>query len=709
VSGSYSAVAEGGGVTITAGAQRLKFLPGPDGRFRYRSEVERPDGWRPVAELANCLVQGASFDLAADAFEIVEAGGGHGEAVEVVFRGGGPFPWEARVRASTDDPWFSFVVTLEPAAPIDLLAAPVLEPWCVTWLGSSDRLRRTQHDTWRQTTIAAPTRSSTGAPGNDLPAAYFYDVAHQAEVCFYLDVGAMSWMSEENLARFRDIEIGPVWDAAGRYGIGMHASRRSGASFPAGKARFSYKLWQRYRAAPPTESEALGTLIELCAPLLGPDARPLETAPGWSEIARGTLTQLRGESAIVTVNGVVGHPAYLPEPGRPVPEGIELMTQVDVLAPLCLLGQVDVGARSHADRLAAGLQAFWRPATRIFGNGLPAPGGDEIVDSWYFVENALVKLAWIARARRDRMLQERVRMAMVEARELAHRCQYLFPLFFVAGRNEPAGNGWNVAINGLYAYACMLTREATRDEEWLEEAARALRTLANAPLSLLYHEPQELAFGSLAAGLLAEGANPGEWLRIGRHLVDAQLRMAYWYSDPVGLRAGYDIRGGFQACAGLLYPAFKENVESVLPWVDALGRFGLSPLLLRFLDLQRRHNTAFLRDGSNIPVEDLGTLELGEGTGRLGREIYGAGEVLWMGLLFDTLARAEDPEICVVWLDVLNGWEAFPPATLRLAVFNPTQQAREVRLSFPLGGVTVGISLDAGEARRLDVERSPAG
>lgn len=702
MSGSYSAVAEGRGVTITAGAQRLKFSSEPDGRLSYRSEVEAPEGWLPVAELANSFVQGASFDLAAETFQIAEAGGG--EAVAVVFRGGKPFPWEARVSASAEDAWFSFVVTVEPAAAIRLQAAPVLEPWCVTWLGSVDRLRWTQHDTWRQTTIAAPTRSSTGAPGNDLPAAYFYDIAHQAEVCCYFDFGAMSWMSEANLARFRDVEIGPVWDPAGRYGVGMHASRRSGTRFPAGKAQFAYKLWQRHRAAPPSEAEALGTLIELCAPLLRPDAEPLEAALRWSEIARATLTELRGEGTMVAVNGVVGHPAYLPEPGRPAAEGIELMTQVDVLAPLCLLGQVDTEARSHADRLAAGLQAFWRPATRIFGNGLPAPEGDEIVDSWYFFENALIKLAWISRARRDRMLQERVRMAMVEARELAHRCQYLFPLFFVAGRNEQVGIGWNVAINGLYAYACMLTREATRDEEWLGEATRALRTLASAPLSLLYHEPQELAFGSLAAGLMAEIEKPGEWLVVARHLVDAQLRMAYWYSDPAGLGAGYDIRGGFQACAGLLYPALKENVESVLSWVDALGKFGLSPLLLRFLDLQRRHNLAFLRDGSNIPLEDLGTLELGGGTGRLGREIYGAGEVLWMGLLFDTLARAEDPEICVVWLDVLSSWEAFPPSKLRLAVFNPTRQAREVRLSFPLGRHNFEtFRLGAGEARRLEL------
>jgi hypothetical protein len=74
-----------------------------------------------------------------------------------------------------------------------------------------------------------------------------------------------------------------------------------------------------------------------------------------------------------------------------------------------------------------------------------------------------------------------------------------------------------------------------------------------------------------------------------------------------------------------------------------------------------------------------------------------------MALLFDTLARADDPEICVLWLDALNSWEAFPPATLRLAVFNPTREAREVRLTFPLGGRAEAFTLSAGEARRLDV------
>jgi hypothetical protein len=705
---TFDAQPEGDGVRITAGSQRLTFTRSTDGLLRYTSDVQVGDDWSPVAAVQNSLVQGPSFDLAPSAFEIVYyATHRHApDGVEVRFHGEQPMPWRASVWATPGDPWFHFLITVESPGQISLQASPFLEPWCVTWLGEVDRLRWTQHDTWRQTTIAAPTRSSTGAPGNDLPAAYFYDVAHQAEICFYADVGAMTWMGQENLARFRDIEVGPVWEADGRYGIGMHAARRSGTRFPAGWETFAFNLWHRHRTTAPTEREALSCLIERCAPLLRADSSTTSPPPAWSEVAAGTLSELQGARAFISVGNVRGHPAYLPQPDRPTPAALELMTQVDVLAPLGLLSRIDDGARAHANRIADTLTSFWRAETGVFGNGLPAPAGEEIVDSWYFFENALIKLAWIARARRDQLLRERVLLSLHHARDLAHRCQYLFPLFYVAGRNEPVGTGWNLAVNGLYAYACMLALEDSGDAAWRTEAERALRTLGHAPISLLYHEPQELAFGSLAAGLLAEPGEAGEWLRLGKHLVDAQLRMAYWYSDPVGLKAGYDIRGGFQACAGLLYPAFKENVESILPWMGSLQRFGLSPLLLRFLDLQRRNNSAFLGNGSNIPYEDLGTLELGGGTGRLGREIYGAGEVLWMALIFDTLARADDPEICVVWLDVLDSWDRFPPDILRLAVFNPTESERHVRLTLPHGGTPPVFTLQGGESRRVDVQRT---
>ncbi|HYM49859.1 MAG TPA: hypothetical protein VET65_04725 [Candidatus Limnocylindrales bacterium] len=698
----HHAQVDGDGVLITAGWQRLRFRRGKDGRLRFESEVRGETGWRAVATIPNTFVQGASFDLAADRFAIQDAGP---DALAVWFEGGEPFPWQARVSATPADAFLHVLVTVEPAQPVSLRAHPFLEPWCVLWLGHLDLLRWTQHDAWRQTTIRAPTRSSMGAPGNDLPAAYFYDVAHQAEVCFYADVGRMGWFGPDTHARFRDVEIGPVREPDGRYGVGLHARRRSGRRFPAGPQRFSYAVWQRHRPASPTEREALATLIDLCAPLLGADPPSLDRDPAWLAVSAGTLRALEDPGALITVDGVVGHPAYAPQVGTATPGAIELMTQADVLAPLALHARVDAGARRHADRLAASLDAFWRPDPGVFGNVHPAPS-DEVIDSWYVFENALIKLAWIARARQDATLGRRVLDGLARARELAHRCQYLFPLFYDAATQEPVGAGWNVAVNGLYAYACLLADPLDPHGGWADEAGCALRAMIHAPIDLLAHEPQELAFGALAAAILDQREGSASWEEAGRHLLNAQLRMAYWDTDPVSLQGGHDIRGGFQACAGLLYPAFKENVESILPWTGWMRRTALSPLLLRMMDLQRRNNRAFFAGGTPIPYEDVATLELGAPAGSLGREIYGTGEVFWMALLFDTLARSEDPELCVVWLDALDSWDQFPPSTLRLAVFNPTSQPREARLTVFGGAAARPFMLAPGEARRIQLDAS---
>jgi hypothetical protein len=570
----------------------------------------------------------------------------------------------------------------------------------VLWIGEFDRLTFTQRDVWRQTEIRAPTRSVQGQPGNDLPAAYLYDPARAVEFGFFADLESMTWMSDQSLARFRDIEIGSVRTSGPqpKYGIGMHAHQRSGDRFPAGAQRFTFHFFQLHRATVPTQWEALATLIDACAPFVRPSAA---APPSWSSVAAGTVADLQDEArTMATVEGTSGHTAYV-RGTAPDAGSIELMTQVDVLAPLTIYSRVDSAARTHADRLAASIPHFLRPSG-VFGNSLPAPGPPEVVDSWYFFENALIKLAWISLGRGDVSSQERFMEGLDRARDLAHRTGYLFPLFYLLETNEPTGTGTNLGVNGLYAYACLLGHEITGAPLLLDEAEQALTTLIRAPLQLLYHEPQELAFGALAAAMLPErGLNP-RWTARARDLLHAQLRMAYWVEDPLATRSGYQVRGGFQACAGLLYPAFKENVESILPWTGVLRRLDLDPLLLTFMDLQRRHNRWFFASGSHIPFEDLGTLELGPGVGRLGQEIYGAGEVFWSALCFDAVAHAEDPEICVVWLDALEAWHEWP-RPLHLAVFNPTATSRSTSIRTTGGGASTQLTLGPGECLRLEL------
>ena len=143
-----------------------------------------------------------------------------------------------------------------------------------------------------------------------------------------------------------------------------------------------------------------------------------------------------------------------------------------------------------------------------------------------------------------------------------------------------------------------------------------------------------------------------------------------------------------------MYPAFKENVEAILPWTGLLKRGLIIEPLLRFMDQQRRNNFSFFEKCSQaevsnslpfIPFENLGTLELGGQTGKVGKEIYGAGECLWMYLMFEGLGQVDDRELMLVSLDLLGTWNAktFPPSMLNFILFNPTASDREAQLSFP--------------------------
>src|SRR5947209_6751742 len=149
-----------------------------------------------------------------------------------------------------------------------------------------------------------------------------------------------------------------------------------------------------------------------------------------------------------------------------------------------------------------------------------------------------------------------------------------------------------------------------------------------------------------------------------------------------------------QAAASILYPAFKENVEAILPWTGIMKRGIVIEGLLRFMDQQRRNNFSFFEKCSEdrqnvamgfIPFENLGTLELGGQTGNVGKEIYGAGESIWMYLMFEALGQVSDRELMLVNLDLLDIVHAkeFPPRKLNFILYNPTAIGRSANIQIP--------------------------
>jgi hypothetical protein len=219
----------------------------------------------------------------------------------------------------------------------------------------------------------------------------------------------------------------------------------------------------------------------------------------------------------------------------------------------------------------------------------------------------------------------------------------------------------NAGVGGLYAAGCILAAQLFGDRTYLEEAQTALTVIHQLPPHMLTHEPQQLTFAAAAARMLAVSGFGDHWRQVAADFVQLSLRMGYWGDDPAV--DYYDPRGMFQACASLGYPAYKENVETLLAWPELLSDdSGALPLdlMAAFANLQRVHNKSFfdpylpedMRRGPcpHIPYEDLATAEFPH-TAKLGKELYGTGEVFWSALLFDPLGVIDD-EVLVFSLDM---------------------------------------------------------
>lgn len=576
-----------------------------------------------------------------------------------------------------------------------------LNPASVLWIGLLDALDERQAHTWRQTILRAPTVNQQGLGGNDLPACYLYDHSTCSETVCYFAPDAFVWSPR----RFYDFALREVirYHPVGCYGVGLCTTTPDAAlRLSPGTHRFAWWFTQRYRAETPSNWEAQRILIETAAPLLNPVPRLIPDAIPWHEMAQHTLHDLADPACWIEIDGVRGLRAYVRGSSavkRDEAKGFELMTQLDVLWPL-LLWQQTTGVPDEvriAESLEKTLNHFERHDWNYVANNFPPRPGDSFMDTWYFLENALIKLPWVAYLTGNNTLKDLFLTAMRGAQSLASNTNFLFPLFADANGWQPRHSLLNVSVGGLYAAGCVIAAQldTPRAAFYLSEAAAALRTLYQLPPHQLTHEPQQLSFAAAAASYLARHnvERTTDWMTMAADFVGLTLRMGYWGQDPSV--PFYDPRGMFQACASLSYPAYKENVETLLPWLEVLRGSVDSDVLIRtmaaFANLQRCHNTAFFdpylpaehRHGpcAYIPYEDLATHEFQQ-TAKLGKELYGAGEVFWSALLFDALGTVDQPDILCLCLDVPSvELRPIPPAhQRRYLLYNPSADEREIVL-----------------------------
>jgi uncharacterized protein (DUF1810 family) len=684
--------------SLEHGPQQLRISP-VGSPLAFQNFLRIGDEWKPATLPNNPLIVGESFPLVTKRVEREDsrihcAGEGKAEGADGKELSYG---WDSEisaVRQVEDAPWFRFRTTLHLPAPVKLRQERRIEPQVITWLSSSSTLMEGQSGSWRRVLLEQPTRNSLGTYGNDLPAVYLLDQTVGIETLMYFDVSDMGWMSTDNLPRFlvyRCRSLSHIErDGTQRLGVGLLAAQATGNVLPAGDINFSSWLLQRPMTRLLTEQESVVRWMQALLPLFEEKLTWPPCATSWKEFATGTVVDLQDKSVTqIEVNGHTGLRAYVKASSQlwnDSPDNFELMTIADVLWPSLLYLQLHPSPSFEHDckALLADLPAFYHSDTHSISNDF-ARKPDERADSWYPFENALIKYPLIGSLAGSKQVVDHFLDAFQTARKMAQQYNYLFPIYYRVATLQAEGAGTNYAVGGLYAWAAIIANRLTGERQYLEEARHAVHALYTVPAERLFHEPQELAYGALAAAELGMAEEA-------KYLLYEQLRMFYWYSDPS--QKSHDIRGMVQAAASILYPAFKENVEAILPWTGIMKRGIVFEGLLRFMDQQRRNNFYFFEDCSTnrkrgpsafIPYENLGTLELAGMTGNVGKEIYGSGESIWMYLMFEALGQVSDRELMLVNLDLLDAvhTKEFPPQKLNFILYNPTSVARPANIKIP--------------------------
>ena len=680
------------------GPQQLRISP-TGSPLAFQNFLRINNEWKPATLPNNPFIAGDSFPLITS--QVNREGSqirctGEGKAEDLNGRTV-VYSWDSEIRAvnpAADSPWFRFRTTLHLPSPVRLRQDTRIEPQVITWLSSSSTLMEGQSGSWRRVLLEQPTRNSLGTYGNDLPALYLLDQTLGVETMMFFDFSDMDWMSIENLPRFlvyRCSSISQIErDGTQRLGVGLLAQQATGNVLPAGDINFTYWLLQRPMTRLLTAQESVSRWIQALIPLFEEKLAWPACATSWKEFASGTVEDLQAKASVqIEANGHTGLRAYVKSTSQlwtDVPGNFELMTVADVLWPSFLFLRLHPSAafENECNALLADLPAFYHPETHSISNDF-SPKKDERADSWYPFENSLIKYPMIGRLTGSKEVTDKFLDAFQTARKLAQQYNYLFPIYYQVATLQAEGAGTNYAVGGLYAWAAILANKLTGEAQYLDEARRAIHVLYTVPPDRLFHEPQELAYGALAAAELG-------MVEEAKYLLYEQLRMFYWYSDPS--QKTHDIRGMVQAAASILYPAFKENVEAILPWTGVMKRGIVFEGLLRFMDQQRRNNFYFFEDCTTnrkrgpsafIPFENLGTLELAGMTGNVGKEIYGAGESIWMYLMFEALGQSTDRELMLVNLNLLDVTQAkeFPPRKLDFILYNPTPASRSAKIAIP--------------------------
>jgi hypothetical protein len=316
-------------------------------------------------------------------------------------------------------------------------------------------------------------------------------------------------------------------------------------------------------------------------------------------------------------------------------------------------------------------------------------------------------------------------MTMDTLIEYARNVDYVFGQFFDPYKKVASNNTdykdladtrepWQV---GLYAGLMLYAYDFTGQSRFLDEAKTSIKKLLTSMkyrmkckrYDVKYDDPADFpiteicgnAYGVASAYRVYDLTGDEAYIEYSRDFLNTLLRYVYWYEDNTGtIGPQTSVQGLFAAHGGNAFPCPWETADAVIALTYSLKHDKTNPLtdlMLKVLNMQRINSFYYyspmysdeilsispaLSPNPYIPVELMYTLEtIDVAYTGLGKAAYMGSHSLWNYWLYEALAQADNREILVVNLDVLENFqETLKGIEQNFIVFNPMPQDKKFRL-----------------------------
>jgi hypothetical protein len=739
---SLELIAQPDRVELATSSQKLLFARGADGTFALTTFVRDGRGWRAFFDAGRPLLEGPSFGSQPTGYAVAVNSPAR-KAVEFTGRHTDlAYDWSLRVEAATNSPLFHFTVTCELP---DSLPLRTPQPVVALWMKcASPAFHLDQGPDSVYGSAGIP--HCYGFPAACLwddgrEAAVFFNMTpmrwmRRDGVCRFNDVRIMAGRERGQTGlgmHFKKVSGPHLPGGTLAVEFFLHQSVRS--KQPTGLEALDTMV-RAFAPLHPVESvfplnhltggpvsweqfarQAMADLMagpEICCEIKAPwRDQPLQLVP-----AQETM--------------IVHSGSVMPSTNQTC-QLWDFSTVNNHLTPWLLLARLnnETNALRLALRKKDALPRFYDPRSRLIRHGTRNPphlGDLEMTWQNLFFHVETLRAAAAAPPQDfNPAVAGRFLMATAGLRDLAGKTDFVFPQWFDPYRKQPVVQNdlqklgvvrepWQA---GAYAHLMIQAFELTSDRRFLAEARRALEALMermqfqvhNEVYDRSYADPADFpitelfgnAHGIAAAHRLYEVTGEAKFLRYSRDFLNTLLRLTFWYDDETD-PVSRELRN-----AGLFYPHGGAHVAT--PWETSEAHLmiawtlkhdpghPLTDLLLKLSNLNRVNSFYFFPAawsdtvraldphrggdlGQYFPIEPFYDLE-GGGGHRGPTAAYMAGLALWNDWLYEALAEANDREIMVLNLDVLEDYEAALTGVERhFLAFNPGSTNRTCRIQF---------------------------